>query len=118
MQLAVNSTKIWIANCHVDFRRSIDGLLAIIIEQLNGPPTEDSVFVFYNRHRDKLKILGWHRNGYMLIYKRLEKGRFTVQHDEDGYAAMSVEQFSWLLAGLDWVNMSSWGSELTFDSYH
>ena len=118
MKLVLNSTKIWIANAPVDFRRSIDGLLAIIAEQQEGLPLEDSIFVFYNRYRDKLKILGWHRNGYALLYKRLEQGRFTVSLDSDGYAAMSVQQFSWLFAGLDWVGMSDWQNELTFDDYH
>lgn len=118
MQLALQGATIWIAGAPVDFRRSIDGLSAIVADELKGNPIEESVFVFYNRARDKLKILGWHRNGYILLYKRLEQGRFTVTRGIDGYAAISLEQFSWLLAGLDWVAMSSWGNEISFQNFY
>ena len=90
MQLALKSTKIWIANEPVDFRRSINGLTALVAEELNGAIPTDSVFIFYNRARDKLKILGWHRNGYVLLYKRLEQGRFHAKIDADGYMALNL----------------------------
>lgn len=118
MQLALQGTRIWVANAPVDFRRSIDGLSAIVSDELSGNPMEDSIFVFYNRGRDKLKILGWHRNGYILLYKRLEQGRFTVTLGTDGYATITAQQFSWLLAGLDWVTMSSWGDEISFQHFY
>ena len=118
MQLAFQGTRIWIGNAPVDFRCSINGLAAIVAEQMPDAHIEDSIFVFFNKGRDKIKILGWHRNGYVMVYKRLEHGRFTVQKTNDGYASICEQQFSWLIAGLDWVEMSSWNSELTFKSYH
>ena len=118
MQLALNSTNIWLATAPVDFRRSINGLSAIAMEQLGGNPIADSLFIFYNRGRDKLKILGWHRNGYLLLYKRLDQGKFTVPVPTDDYVSISAEQFSWLLAGLDWGAMSQWNNELSFENYY
>lgn len=118
MQLTLQSTKIWLATEVVDFRRSINGLSAIVMEALNGEPIGDNIFIFYNRGRDKLKILGWHRNGYVLLYKRLEHGKFIVQKSAEGYLTISPQQFSWLLAGLDWCKMSYWNDELTFENYY
>ena len=117
MQLAISSPKVYMATHHVDFRRSIDGLLSIASEEFNPIP-KDSIFIFYNRARDKLKVLGWHRNGHVLLYKRLERGRFTIAVNRDGYVALSAEQFSWLMAGLNWVDMSSWNDDLNFNYYH
>ena len=118
MQLTLSGSQVFLADEPVDFRRSIDGLSAIVFEELDGKPISDSVFVFYNKARDKLKILGWHRNGFALIYKRLERKRFTVLGSADGYVTLSGEQLSWLLAGLDWVSLSDWDEEFNFTDYH
>jgi transposase len=113
MRLKLSSPKIWLATSAVDFRKSVDGLLEIIHSQflLNA---KDSIFIFYNQHRNKLKILAWHGNGFIIIYKRLEQGRFTTYQSEEGLLAVDEKQLSWLLAGLDWVSLSQW-KELEFN---
>jgi len=60
----------------VDMRKSIDGLAAIVECEIEQSPFESSLFVFCNRQRDKVKLLYWERNGFVLWYKRLEKQRF------------------------------------------
>jgi transposase len=60
----------------VDFRRSIDGLSALVMTEMKGNPKE-SIYLFINRGRDKIKCLFWHKNGFVLFYKRLEKGKFS-----------------------------------------
>jgi len=116
MQLIINTPKLFVASSPVDFRRSIDGLCSIIHqEMLENPQTH--VYVFYNKNKDKLKLIGWHKNGYVLIYKRLERGKFTFIQSDDNSVEISQEQLSWLIAGLDWVNMSSW-NELKFEDYY
>lgn len=116
MQLKISSSqghpKIWLANQAVDFRKSIDGLSEIIISNFDLNPKEN-IFIFYNQVRSKVKILVWHGNGFVLIYKRLEQGRFTVQKT-NGLVSLDEKQLSWLLAGLDWFSMSHW-RELEFD---
>jgi transposase len=60
----------------VDMRKSIDGLAAIVELELERSPFAPALFVFCNRQRDKVKLLYWERNGFVLWYKRLEKQRF------------------------------------------
>jgi len=114
MQLKISSPKIWLAVEAIDFRRSIDGLCELIQSHF-GLTCKESIFIFYNRSRQKLKILTWHGNGFVLIYKRLEQGRFTVMPSASGIVELDEKQLSWLLAGLDWHAMSHW-RELEFDA--
>ena len=60
-----------------------------------------ALFVFANRRRDRIKILGWDVNGFWLRHKRLEKDRFIWPRGELGVATLSVEQLHWLLKGID-----------------
>ncbi|WP_095210132.1 IS66 family insertion sequence element accessory protein TnpB [Endozoicomonas ascidiicola] len=61
---------------YVDMRKSIDGLAALIEQEVGQSHFSQVIFVFCNRQRDKVKILYWERNGFVLWYKRLEKFRF------------------------------------------
>ncbi len=76
MQLKINAPSIWVCVTPVDFRRSIDGLIDVILETLHHDPKE-GIFIFYNRTCDKAKLLAWHKNGFVLLLKRLEQGRFS-----------------------------------------
>ena len=113
MQLTICSPTIWLYPEKVDFRKSIDGLSELVKACGMGDIFKD-VFVFANRNLDKLKILAWHKNGFVLLYKRLEKNRFTIKFDEN--LALDEKQFSWLLAGLDWITMSDF-DELKYDDF-
>ncbi len=115
MQLTLHSNQIWIGREAVDFRKAIDGLCSVVIEQFGHNP-QQGIYIFYNRGRDKIKVLGWHRNGFVLIYKRLEHGRFHIVKQSDDVVMLDAKQLSWLLAGLDWPLMSNW-EELNYDDY-
>ena len=90
----------------VDMRKSIDGLAALVETELELSPMLPALFVFCNRGRDKIKLLYWERNGFVLWYKRLEKQRFrwprasaTPCDIRDG------RELNFLLDGLDiWHN--------------
>ena len=60
----------------VDMRKSIDGLACLIEQETELSPFDNRLFVFCNRGRDKIKLLFWENNGFVLWYKRLEKYRF------------------------------------------
>lgn len=62
----------------VDLRKQHDGLVAIVREQMQRDPFDGSLFVFFNRRRDRIKLLLRDRNGFWLLYKRLEKGTPVV----------------------------------------
>jgi transposase len=107
---------VWFYNNAIDFRKSIDGLVTLIQIQLNQNPSQ-GVYIFFNRSRDKLKILAWHGNGFVLLYKRLEVGKFTIPGAKDAQSvSLDEKQLSWVLAGLDWEKMRKW-NQLEFDEY-
>jgi transposase len=71
------------------------------VEQALGlDPFAEAVYVFSNRRRNRVKILGWDRNGFWLLIKRLEQDRF-VWPDETAVPSVTVEQLHWLLDGID-----------------
>ena len=66
-----------------DMRKSFDSLCGIVQQELNANPTKGTVYLFVNRLRNKIKILHWRTGGFVLYYKRLEKGTFELpQYDE------------------------------------
>lgn len=89
----------------VDMRKSINGLSALIEQELERSPMTGTLFVFCNRTRDKIKMLYWERNGFVVWYKRLEKQRFKwlISSDSDS-VSMTGYQLNLLLDGLDIFN--------------
>lgn len=61
-----------------DMRKSFDSLSGIIKTELEQNPTSGTAYLFVNKLRDKVKILQWRTGGFVLYYKRLEKGTFEV----------------------------------------
>ena len=70
----LNGVQIYLAREPVDLRKSIDGLSLLVSQMLGQDPFSAQLFVFVNRRRDKLKALSWDQNGFILYYKRLERG--------------------------------------------
>lgn len=116
MQLLINAPSILVCTESVDFRKSIDGLLGVIASDLNIQPREN-IFIFFNRGRNKVKLLAWHKNGFVLLLKRLEQGTFFKFVHDASVAEVTPQQLSWLLAGLDWVRMTQWG-ELEYRDFN
>ena len=88
---------VYVARDAVDLRKSIDGLALWVETSLPVSPVSGSVFVFFNRQRDKVKLLWWDRHGFWLAYKRLEKGRFRKPVN----GAISRSELLLLLEGVD-----------------
>jgi transposase len=99
--IAINQTPIWMCTNPIDFRCQIDGLLVIVAAQLKEDPVSGLLFIFFNRDLSKIKVLFWDRNGFCLLYKRLEKGRFQFNISAQQKVAISREAFQCLLAGMD-----------------
>ena len=62
---------VYIVCGRTDMRKQIDGLCAIIEEQLNMYPTENSLFLFCGRKKDRIKAIYREKDGIVLLYKRL-----------------------------------------------
>ena len=85
----------------VDFRQSINGLTVLIQDAMALDVFSQSLFVFGNRRRDKIKIVFWDKTGFCLFYKRLERDKFKWPRQGETVMHLSREQFDWLLRGLD-----------------
>jgi transposase len=74
--------------------------MTIVDSKFNLDPFANAVFVFCNRGRNRLKILVWDGDGFWLLFKRLEKGRFRWP-DEGAEPTMTLtaEELSILLGG-------------------
>jgi len=61
-----------------DIRRSFDGLCGLVTERLGQNPMCGDVFIFINKPRNRMKLLKWEPGGFVLFYKRLERGTFEL----------------------------------------
>ena len=109
-----SEVRVYLATTPVDGRKAINGLGAFIVEEFEAPLMDGSVFVFYNRARDRVKCLFWERNGFVLYQKRLERGKFKINSTADGLFVLTQQQLDWLLAGLDFALMSEF-PDLNFE---
>lgn len=94
---------IFLSTRPTDMRKSIDGLCGETQDYLGHNPVDGSLFVFFNRRRDKLKMLWWDRDGYWVLYRRLEAGTFQVPPHQDGSASVELgsDQLHLILSGID-----------------
>ncbi len=116
MQLQLYGNKIWLFRKHIDFRLAIDGLSALVVNKMQHNPQTD-IYLFFNKRKDRIKILSWHKNGFAFFYKRIEVGKFVFEFNkQDGAIEMNMDELSWLLAGLEWQKMSKW-KELSYEKF-
>lgn len=102
MKMWVEPPPIYLYRDIVDFRKSINGLVAIIEQKMVISPFADALFVFCNRSRDKLKVVYWDKTGFCLWYKRLEQEKFKwPRRHNASVMTLSEEQWRWFLSGYD-----------------
>lgn len=91
---------IYIAAGYTDMRKQIDGLAALVQTDFDLDPFSNSLFLFCGRNTRMMKALYWEGDGFVLLYKRLENGRFKWPRDEQEAREITSQQFRWLLEGL------------------
>jgi transposase len=101
----------------IDMRKSIDGLSIVISSELDQNPSNGAIYVFCNKSLDKVKVLYWDRNGFCLLYKRLEKQKFILPKITENVLNLAPEQFRWLLDGLD-INQLKGFKKLNYNQHH
>lgn len=85
----------------IDFRKGFDSLVQIVRDRFGEDPFGGDLFCFFNRRRDRVKILVWDRNGFWLHYKRLERGTFERIDAKGARAQIDRAAMAMLLEGID-----------------
>ncbi len=92
---------IYIVCGYTDMRKSINGLTAIIQTYLGMDPFSRKLFLFCGKQTNKMKALLWEDDGFVLLYKRLEGGRFRWPRSEEQVRDITWQEFRWLMEGLE-----------------
>ncbi len=102
MKMFIDVPDVYLHRQFVDFRKSINGLAALVESELELPVISGALFVFCNKNRDKLKLLYWDKTGFALWYKRLDKDKFKWPlRLSEPRMNLTEQQLHWLLSGFD-----------------
>lgn len=94
--------KIYIICGYTDMRKAIDGLCAIIKDQLDMDPQSNAIYLFCGRRRDRIKVILKEPDGLVMIYKRLTaEGCYRWPRNRSEVRNLTWREFDWLMSGLD-----------------
>jgi transposase len=102
------ATRIFLALTPVDGRKSFNGLYSLVKETLQQEPTSGYLFVFTNRHRNRVKILFWDGSGLCLFCKRLERGTYAWPAGQGASRSLRPEELQLLLHGIEGQPRRRW----------
>jgi transposase len=95
------ATQIFLVRGPTDMRKSFNGLMAIVKNDLKADILSGHLFVFSNRSRNRIKIIVWDRSGLWVCAKRLEKGTFAWPEVSGDSIELTAAELALLLGGLD-----------------
>ncbi|MBV8092447.1 MAG: IS66 family insertion sequence element accessory protein TnpB [Acetobacteraceae bacterium] len=95
------SLRIWLATRATDLRKSFDSLAELVRQQLAADPLSGQLFVFRNKRADRVKLLYWDEDGFVIIYKRLEAGTFRFPQADAAGVEIRAADLQMLLDGID-----------------
>ena len=103
------AVRVFLCTRPTDMRKGFDGLQGMVREFLGQDPLSGHLFLFLNRRRDRIKILLWERDGWVIWYKRLEAGTFqqlgptasAVRSSGEAGIELSTTELALLLSGVD-----------------
>lgn len=97
-----SAQRYYICTAAVDMRKGIDGLCGVVRQILEDNPMSGYVFIFFNKDRDKVKLLVWDTDGYVMYHKRLERGTFEIIEQSEGNRKLSLryDHLVMLLSGV------------------
>lgn len=91
---------VYITVGYTDMRKGIDGLAAIVRQNFKLVPFSNSVYLFEGGKSSTMKALYWEGDDFVLIYKRLENGRFKWPRDKQEALEITSQQFRCLMERL------------------
>jgi transposase len=103
----LQTTRIWLAVEATDMRCGFDRLAERVSAVISQDPLSGHLFVFASRRHERLKILTWDRDGYVLWYKRLEAGIFKLPRVEQGVRSVELRasELAMMLDGIDMTKL-------------
>ena len=95
--------RIWMASDATDMRCGFDRLAERVTAVIGEDPLSGHLFLFRSRRGDRLKILHWDRDGFVVWYKRLEDGVFKLPRPREGARSMELRasELAMILDGID-----------------
>jgi len=98
-----SSVRVWLAMEPVHMAKGHDGLCALVRDHLGDDPFSGNLFVFLGKRRDRCKILWWEEGGFVVYYKRLERGRMGLPRVTSASKRVALDgaQLAMLLDGID-----------------
>ena len=100
MSIVKKAKGIYIACGHTDLRFGIDGLASRVQLKIGDGSQASLLYLFCGRRLDRIKILCWDGDGFFMLYKRLEKGKYQWPRKSQDIREISQQQCRWLLEGL------------------
>ena len=101
MIIDLSRVRIYVRPGSTDLRKAVNGLSAIVQEDMGQDPFSGSVYLFCNRERKLLKAVYWDKTGFWLSQKRLEEERYPWPQTSDAVQELSSEELMMLLSGID-----------------
>jgi transposase len=100
--LTLGAARYFLYRKPIDIRKSFDGLCGLVSEKLRQNPMSGDVFIFTNKHRNHIKLLKWEPGGFVIFYKRLEKGTFEIPDlkNEDVSQAIDYGELAMIITGI------------------
>ena len=89
----------YIACGYTDLWKGIDGLTTLVQQQFELDPFTNTLFLFCGRRRDRIKGLYWEQDGFILLYKRLERGIYPWPRNKSEARQITPQQYRWLMEG-------------------
>ena len=86
-------SKIYLVTGRTDMRKSIDGLMSVIRDTYDMDPFANALFLFCGRKSDRIKALHFDQTGFVILYKRLDNGRFQWPRNASEVRALTRQQY-------------------------
>jgi len=103
---SITSARYFLYRETTDIRKGFDGLSGMVSGQLGQNPMSGDVFIFVNRQRNRIKLLRWEPGGFVLFYKRLEKGTFELPASQKTGNTLTLDygELAMLITGISMRN--------------